>query len=313
LLEKEILEKQISPEVMNNKYSIAVLLPTRSRTDALTTSVASIINLANDVSHIQLLFGFDNDDQTGLNHFKTVIQPFLDKHDVTYEAHAFNSMGYAGLNRYYNHLAKSTSADWLFVWNDDAVMETQGWDSVIEQYTGEFKLLKVHTHHDHPYSIFPIMPRAWYDLMNHLSRHQMIDAELSQMAFLLDIMQVIEVDVVHNQIELTKDATDPLKPKVRFEGDPTNPIDFHHPQASAQRYQDCDVIAEYMSTIGLDTTWWESVKSGKSYAWEKLIELDVNQQMSQFVMQLDERGQVLSYSKDQKSEDIKRGLSLAKE
>ena len=294
---------------MTNEYSIAVLLPTRSRTDALTTSVTSIVDLADNISHLQLIFGFDDDDEIGLNHFETVIQPFLDKRGVCYEAQSFKSMGYAGLNRYYNHLAKSTSADWLFVWNDDAVMETQGWDSVIEQYTGEFKLLKVHTHNDHPYSIFPIMPRAWYDLMNHLSRHQMIDAELSQLAFLLDIMQVIEVDVTHNQVELTKDSTDPLKPKVRFEGDPTNPIDFHHPQNSALRYQDCDMIAEYMRKIGLDTVWWESVKAGKSYAWEKLIALDVNKQMSQFVMELDERGQVLSYSKDQKSEDVRRALA----
>jgi hypothetical protein len=295
---------------MKNEYSIAVLLPTRSRTDALTASVTSIVDLADNISRIQLIFGFDDDDRIGLDHFTKVIQPMLDKHGVSYEAQSFKSMGYAGLNRYYNHLAKSTSADWLFVWNDDAVMETQGWDSVIEQYTGKFKLLKVHTHNDHPYSIFPIMPRVWYDLMHHLSRHQMIDAELSQMAFLLDIMQVIEVDVVHNQVELTKDATDPLKPKVRFEGDPTNPIDFHHPQTSAQRYQDCDAIADYMRSIDLDTTWWEGVKSGKSYAWEKLIALDVNKQMNQFVMQLDERGQVLSYGKDQKSEDFR--ISLAK-
>ena len=201
----------------------------------------------------------------------------------------------------------------MFVWNDDAVMKTQGWDTVIEQYTGEFKLLKVHTHNDHPYSIFPIVPRAWYDLMNHLSRHQMIDAELSQLAFLLDIMQVIEVDVTHNQVELTKDTTDLQKPKVRFEGNPYNPHDFHHPQNTAQRRLDCDTIADYMRATGLDTNWWESIKSGKSYAWEKLIELDVNNQMNQFVMELDEKGQVISYKKDQDSEDIKRGLSLAKE
>lgn len=294
---------------MKNEYSIAVLLPTRSRTDALTASVTSIVDLAHDVSCIQLVFGFDDDDKIGLDHFAKVIQPFLDKRGVDYEAQAFKSMGYAGLNRYYNHLAKSTSADWLFVWNDDAVMETKNWDKVIAQYTGQFKLLKVHTHNDHPYSIFPIMPRAWYDLMNHLSRHQMIDAELSQLAFLLDIMQVIEVDVTHNQVELTKDATDPLKPKVRFEGDPTNPIDFHHPQTSARRYQDCDIIADHMKTIGLDTSWWESVKAGKNYAWEKLIELDINRQMSQFVMELDEKGQVMSYKKDQKSEDIRRTLA----
>jgi hypothetical protein len=294
---------------MTNEYSIAVLLPTRSRTDALTTSVTSIVDLAKDISRIQLIFGFDDDDQVGLDHFSKVIQPYLDKHDVSYEAQAFKSMGYAGLNRYYNHLAKSTSADWLFVWNDDAVMETQDWDAVIEQYTGKFKLLKVHTHQDHPYSIFPIMPRAWYDLMNHLSRHQMIDAELSQLAFLLDIMQVIEVDVVHNQVELTKDTTDPLKPKIRFEGNPAMPYDFHNPQVSAQRYQDCDVIADHMRTIGLDTSWWEGVKTGKNYAWEKLVALDINHHMSQFVMELDKKGQVVGYGKDPKSDEVRRSLA----
>jgi hypothetical protein len=294
---------------MINEYSIAVLLPTRSRTDALTTSVTSIIDLAHNVSRIQLIFGFDDDDATGLNHFTTVIQPLLDKRGVAYEAQSFKSMGYAGLNRYYNHLAKSTQSDWLFVWNDDAVMETQGWDQVIEQYTGQFKLLKVHTHNDHPYSIFPVMPRAWYNLMNHLSRHQMIDAELSQLAFLLDIMQVIDVDVTHNQVELTKDVTDPLKPKVRFEGDPTNPIDFHNPQTSARRLQDCGTIADYMRTIGLDTAWWEGVKSGKNYAWQKLIELDVNNQMNQFVMEVNQNGQVMSYKKDEQSEGVRRILA----
>lgn len=294
---------------MKNEFSIAVLLPTRSRTDALTTSVKSIIELANNVSHLQLIFGFDNDDKVGLDHFAQEIQPWLDQHDVVYEAMSFKSMGYAGLNRYYNSLAKSTSADWLFVWNDDAVMETQGWDSVIEQYTGQFKLLKVHTHNDHPYSIFPIVPRAWYDLLKHLSRHQMIDAELSQLAFLLDIMQVIDVNVTHNQVELTKDATDPLKPKVRFEGNPSNPIDFHHPQTSAQRYTDCDAIAAYMKTIGLDTGWWESVKSGKSYAWEKLVALDVNRQMSQFVMEVNEHGQVMSYKPDPMSQNVRNALA----
>jgi hypothetical protein len=286
---------------MTNEYSIAVLLPTRSRTDALTASVTSIINLANDISRIQLLFGFDNDDKVGLAHFTTVIQPFLDEKGVDYEAQGFESMGYAGLNHYYNYLAKSTSSDWLFIWNDDAVMETQGWDSVIEQYTGQFKLLKVHTHNDHPYSIFPIVPRAWYDTMQHLSRHQMIDAELSQMAFVLDIMQVIDVDVVHNQVELTKDKTDPLKPKIRFEGNPGNPYDFHNPKIQQQRYADCDVISNYMKDNGLDTSWWENVKSGKQYPWTRLQELDVNDQMKQFSMKTDHAGRVIEVTPDERA------------
>ena len=284
---------------MANEYAVAVLLPTRSRTTALTTSVSSIVNLANDISRVQIIFGFDNDDQVGLDHFEKVIQPFLDEHNVAYEAIGFESMGYAGLNRYYNHLSQLTSADWLFVWNDDAVMETQGWDKVIESYTGQFQLLKVHTHNEHPYSIFPIVPCDWYKLFGHLSRHQMIDAELSQMAFVLDLMQVIDITVTHNQVELTKDSTDPLKPKIRFEGNPTNPYDFHNPLITNQRYKDCDVISEHMRKIGLNTAWWENVKSGKQYPWVKLQELDINDQMKQFKMTINGAGQVLSMTPDE--------------
>jgi hypothetical protein len=278
---------------MTNEYSVAILLPTRSRTTALTDSVTSIVDQAHDRSRIQILFGFDNDDEVGLEHFETVIQPFLDERNVAYQAQSFDSMGYAGLNRYYNHLAQSADSDWLFVWNDDAVMETQGWDQVIESFTGQFRLLKVHTHNEHPYSIFPIVPRAWYDLFGHLSRHQMIDAELSQMAFVLDLMQVIDVTATHNQVELTKDTTDPLKPKIRFEGNPTNSYDFHYPTTQQQRYLDCDVISKYMKTIGMDTTWWENVKSGKQYPWTRLQELDINNQMKQFNMKVDSSGNVV--------------------
>jgi hypothetical protein len=267
---------------MSNKYSISVLLPTRSRTQALTDSVTSIVSRAHNVSKIQILFGLDNDDEVGLAHFESVIQPFLDDHAVDYEAQAFDSMGYAGLNRYYNHLGKTADADWLFIWNDDAVMNTQGWDQVIESYTGQFRLLKVHTHLEHPYSIFPIVPRAWFDVFGHFSRHQMVDAELSQMAYCLDLIQVVDIDVTHNQVELTNDPTDPLKAKVRFEGNPNNPWDFHNIQVTQQRYADCLAVAEYMSSQGLDTQWWEQVKSGKQDPWIKLRANDINRQMVQY-------------------------------
>jgi hypothetical protein len=267
---------------MTNDYSIAVLLPTRSRTTALTDSVTSLVCLAESRQDIQILFGIDNDDTVGLEHFEGVIQPFLDDHNIAYEALAFETMGYAGLNRYYNRLAESALADWLFVWNDDAVMHTQGWDRIIKSYTGQFKLLKVHTHNEHPYSIFPIVPRAWVELLGHLSRHHMIDAELSQIAFMLDIMQVVEIDVTHNQVELTKNAADPLKPKVRFEGNPANPWDFHNTAVTQQRLSDCSAVSEMMKDNGSDTHWWEEVKAGRQDPWEKLRALDINKQMVQY-------------------------------
>lgn len=268
---------------MTNEYSVAVLLPTRGRTEPLSRSVRSLFELCADKNKIKLVLAFDNDDEIGLEHFETVIQPWLDDNDVNYTAVGFERMGYACLNRYYNELARHARADWYFVWNDDAVMQTQDWDQVIKKYTGQFRLLKIHTHFEHPYSIFPIVPQSWYELFEHFSRHQMIDAELSQIAYMLDIIEIVDIEATHERADLVgkeEDATD--RARIRFEGNPANPYDFHNKQVANQRINDTEVIAKHMTSLGMDTTWWERVKTGKQDPWEKLRINDVNRQMVQY-------------------------------
>jgi hypothetical protein len=214
------------------------------------------------------------------------VQPWLDEQGITYKAMVFNSMGYAGLNRYYNVMAAEALADWFFVWNDDAIMETSGWDEVIAKRTGEFKLFAVRTHNDHPYSIFPIVPYNWFALFGHLSRHQMIDAELSQMAYMLNIVERIEIFVVHDRHDLTgnnHDETD--KKRIRFEGNPNNPYDFHNIAVTMQRIEDTEKISLYMESINMDTTFWKNVKANKQDPWEILQKNDTNKQMHQFYLE----------------------------
>jgi len=186
---------------MNSEFNVAILLPTRGRTEMLERSLKTLIDLADTPSKIQLILGLDNDDATGIKHFTDVIQPWLDTTDVEYSALTFDPLGYGRLNQYINKLADNADADWFFFWNDDAVMETQGWDSIIASYTGQFKLLSVHTHNDHPYSIFPIVPKAWYTTLGHLSQHQMNDAWLSQIAYKLDIYERIPVWATHDRLD----------------------------------------------------------------------------------------------------------------
>jgi len=107
-------------------------------------------------------------------------------------------------------------------------------------------------------------------------------------------MQVIDVDVTHNQVELTKDSTDPLKPKARLEGNPNDARDFHNPRVQQQRYTDVAQIATYMRDQGMDTSWWENIKSGKQDPWTRLQELDINKQMTQFEMKIDPHGRVVN-------------------
>jgi hypothetical protein len=268
---------------MSNEYKIAVLLPTRGRTAALTRSLIGLLEKADDLSSIQVLLGLDSDDTVGINHFQDELQDQLDDMGVNYTAMTFDPMGYSRLHDYVNTLAKNSSADWMFFWNDDAVMETQGWDTEITKHTGEFKLLAVHTHNDHPYSIFPIVPRAWLDVIGHLSLHSMNDAWLSQNAYCVNIYERINVHVLHDRADLTGNNLDATyKERELLEGNPSNPRDFHHPSMTMLRMQECDKLNKYLATIGADTSFWSRVLKQEQDPWEVLRANDINNQMRQF-------------------------------
>ena len=266
-----------------HEYKIAILLPTRGRSDALERSVKSLVDLADNMDLVQFMLGFDNDDAEGIAGFQESLQPWLDEQGINYTAMSFEPLGYTRLNEYVNKLALESDADWLVFWNDDAYIETQGWDTTIAKHTGEFKLLAFHTHNDHPYSIFPIAPRAWLDLLGYLSPHQISDAWLSQQAYMLDIWERIPVHVVHDRHDLTgNNGDDTFHNRIMFEGNPANPNDFHHNIWNTRRISETGKIADYMKSIGMDISWWENVKTGKQDPWDKLRTNDINKQMVQF-------------------------------
>lgn len=277
---------------MTRQFKIAVLLPTRGRTDALSRSVISLVNRAVDVPKLQLLFGFDNDDDIGRTHFNEHLQPWLDEKGVDYTVMEFEPLGYGRLNEYVNTLAQESDADWCFFWNDDALMESSSWDRIIAQYTGQFKLLAVHTHHDHPYSIFPIVPREWFDTLGYLSPHPLNDAWLSQIAYKLDIWERIPVYVTHDRSDLTgnnNDDTFKERNMSQLEGNPANPRDFHNPAWIMLRMKETEQLSVYMKNQGLSTAFWENIKLGKQDPWEKLKANDVNKQMAQFHIKLKDK------------------------
>jgi hypothetical protein len=268
---------------MSNQYSIAVLLPTRGRTEALLKSLTSVVDLALHVDRLQIMLGLDDDDTVGLDYFEKTVKPWLDDRGANYTAMVFAPMGYVRLNEYVNELAKNSSADWLVFWNDDAVMQTDHWDKIIADHTGEFKILAFDTHRAHPYSIFPIVPRAWLDQLGHLSPHQISDAWISQNAYCLDILERIPVQVTHDRADLTgnnKDQTYLNRPML--EGNPNSPRDFHHWSWAQQRVAECQQLSAYMKTQGLDTTWWDNVQANRQDPWQRLQENDINSQMVQF-------------------------------
>jgi len=270
-----------------NEFKVAALIPTRGRTKPLEKSIKSLIEQAEHPDTIQILIAFDNDDIKIIKYFQQGIQPWMDDNNVNYTVLSMDRLGYQNLNLYYNKLAEYSNSDWLMGWGDDSIMETKGWDTKIAQHDGEFKLLKVHTHNEHPYSIFPIIPRAWYMLRETFSTHQMPDAELSQIAYMLDIVEIIDVSVIHDRADLTgnnRDATH--QNRVSFEGNPDDPRDFHHKNNINRRHSVCEMFSRYLKTQGVDISFWENIIAGKQDPWEKLKANDINQQMVQKIIRL---------------------------
>ena len=271
----------------NYEFDIVICLPTRARTHMMDRSVRSLFDLADNPQRIKILFGFDNDDSVGADHFTNQLQPWLDEKDHAYTAMQFKPMGYIRLNEYVNAMAKTVTAKWYIFWNDDAVMRTVGWDTEIMRYDGEFKLLAFHTHHDHPYSIFPIVPHKWIEVLGYLCPHQISDGWISQQAYMLNIWQRIDVIVKHDRYDLTGNNNDTVfQNRPMLEGRPFTPGDFDHVDQANFRLQDCVKLANYMKSAGLSTEFFENVLAGKQDPWEYLRRNDVNRQQSQFKIDL---------------------------
>ena len=208
----------------------------------------------------------------------------MDGRKANYTACLFDPLGYIQLHVYNNQLAEKTNSHWLVIWNDDAIMQTSGWDTEIMKYQGDFKLLAFHTHRDHPYSIFPVVPRPWYDLLGYISPHSAQDAWLSQQAYMLDIWERIPVWVEHDRHDLTgNNFDDTFKNRRMLEGRPENPDDFHSVKQLDIRHRDCFKIAALLKhQYNKDLTFFENVFKGTQDPWEKLAQNDVNSQMVQF-------------------------------
>jgi hypothetical protein len=265
------------------KYDIAVLLATRGRAEQLGRSIKSLLTLANTPAKIQLFFAFDDDDTIGTEYFTKELKPWLDEFGAVYKAMVFKRMGYVALHKYNNAMAKDSDARWLMIWNDDAVMETPNWDDVVMSYEGQFKLLSFKTHNMHPYSIFPVVPRKWYDVLGYISPHPTQDGWVSQQSYMLDIYQRIDVDVLHDRYDLTGNNLDnTFADRMMLEGKPSDPNDFHSIQMIELRHKDCLRLAQYMRSIGMSTEFFENIFKGTQDPWQRLAENDINSQMVQF-------------------------------
>ena len=259
---------------------ISVLLPTRGRPEVAFTSLQSMIDLADDVDNLEFLVAVDDDDTASSDYFVETVVPWFEDKEIDLAVYQVPRWGYLQLHKYNNFLGSKCTGAWIIFWNDDAVMQSQGWDTEIYRHTGDFKVLAFETHNLHPYSIFPILPRDWLILFEKLSEHQQTDAWVSQIAWMADCMERLPVQVLHDRADLTgNNNDDTFNSREYREGDINDPMDINHPTFHNLKIHWTVKVVWLRKILGTDTGWWDRVMAGEVDPWQNMLEYDVNNQM----------------------------------
>lgn len=207
---------------------ISVLLPTRSRDTMMRHSVESLLNNATRPDDVEICIAVDPDDHIpyppGTPSIRVHVSP--------------ERYGYGGLHRYYNDLAEFATGDWLFIWNDDAVMRTHGWDAYIRGLP--FSVLWSYVPEALGMNCFPVIPAAWFECLGRLSLDHSIDMWIIALGEQLRRTRHIPVTVSHRKV---RDATALARDQL------ANVATFHAVEMERERAKDLAKLAALLEGV----------------------------------------------------------------
>lgn len=173
------------------------LLPTRERVDLCKESLCSLLDRCRSKTSFEVLFAFDDDDDAS----QKALPAFCDEKGIQYQTLVTKRYGYAKLHAYVNELSKIAKGDRLWLWNDDALMETDGWDEIMA------KLVTMYPHHVWDFKTnwfrftFPLVPKKYVDCLGHYSLNPHNDTWM--MLIFQEMLQLAavtsDISVFHNR------------------------------------------------------------------------------------------------------------------
>lgn len=159
----------------------SILIPTRSRLSRLKETLQSIQDTANQANY-EIILRLDSDDKEtilGLNDlnkqftFKAIIGPRL--------------LGYSSINVFYSQMAEAATGTWIFILNDDCILEGKGWDEQLSKLKpncivqSEYNKLGPSLYVRNEGGPFPIVPRNCWKKFGHEVIPNPVDTELDQL------------------------------------------------------------------------------------------------------------------------------------
>ena len=191
------------------KPLITVLLPTRKRTAMVKKSITTILELATDPSRIHIAVAYDSDDAESETYFTSnEWKSLVENTSATQEVHEINRLGWTALHEYYNFLATNIDSEWYFIWNDDAFMQTQGWDQEIWENKNYNSLISMESNGKLPDStLFPCVPKLWVDTFGMIGMNP-VDQWIQDITYEIGCYKRINAKIFHDHFQFTGNNND---------------------------------------------------------------------------------------------------------
>ena len=167
---------------------ISIILPSRGRSAHLLESLRSLYSTAIDRSQLEFLLKIDEDDTESQEVAKQAAQ---ESGCVIKMWTSPRGNGYRDFHHWINSLAGVAEGDWLFLFNDDARMKTQGWDygvlnaplSKVWHKLSEVCIVVISTIGRPAANEFPLIRRDIYKILGHLSLNPHVDNWIHTVVF----------------------------------------------------------------------------------------------------------------------------------
>lgn len=197
-----------SPQFNAKGKLVSVLLPSRGRPQGMLHTISSLIVRSDNPHSMEILLRLDDDDVEShkaaeyINdvfgntvRIRTIIGP--------------RGEGYRAFHKFVEELCAVARGDFLLLFNDDTVMDTEGWDTKFARFRDEFCVLRLWSPIPRDCShltAFPAVHRKVHKVIGHFSLNGFCDAWIQDISRGAGIERFCGVRVTHRQ---KHDGADP--------------------------------------------------------------------------------------------------------
>ena len=169
------------------KPLISVIFPSRKRIKFLNEALYSLYSSADlDNPNFEVIVKVDFDDPETLDYIKN----WSNEYENLYFIVSSRKKGFLNLTDFYEDCIDLAKGQYMFIFNDDLLIETQNWNSILNSHLNDFKIY-------FPYvngyrEAFFIIPKELYTTLGHISPHNQSDTYLNWLGQVLNISEYID-------------------------------------------------------------------------------------------------------------------------